>query len=301
MNLKQLYYFKRLAEKEHYTAAASSLFITQPSLSHAISELEKELGVTLFAKQGRNIRITEEGTLFLPYVEKAIAELENGRAALQRLNGNQQETVNLAYIYTMGERVVPQLIERFSQQPEQPPADFCFFQGTSSAIVQELKADKFDLAICSHLPHESEIEFTPIISQELVLVTSRHHPLAQREAMTIDLHEAMAWPFVFFSEKSGLRPFIDRIFSQKNLTPKIACYVEEDTAMVGLVSINYGIAIMPRITTLDYSDVKVMSITDPGETRYIYLATRKDRQLSPVAKAFKQFIIQHSQSELNLK
>ncbi|BCQ44469.1 hypothetical protein ERHA55_19960 [Erwinia rhapontici] len=120
MNLKQLYYFKRLAEKEHYTAAASSLFITQPSLSHAISELEKELGVMLFAKQGRNIRITEEGTLFLPYVEKAIAELENGRAALQRLNGSQRETVNLAYIYTMGERVVPQLIERFSQQPEQP-------------------------------------------------------------------------------------------------------------------------------------------------------------------------------------
>ena len=45
MNLKQLYYFKRLAETEHYTEAASSLFITQPSLSHAISELEKELGV----------------------------------------------------------------------------------------------------------------------------------------------------------------------------------------------------------------------------------------------------------------
>lgn len=69
MNLKQLYYFKRLSETEHYTEAASSLCITQPSLSHAISELEKELGVALFARQGRNVKITQNGKRFLPYVE----------------------------------------------------------------------------------------------------------------------------------------------------------------------------------------------------------------------------------------
>ena len=65
MNLKQLYYFKRLSETEHYTEAASSLCITQPSLSHAISELEKELGVALFARQGRNVKITQNGKRFL--------------------------------------------------------------------------------------------------------------------------------------------------------------------------------------------------------------------------------------------
>lgn len=85
MNLKQLYYFKRLAETEHYTEAASSLFITQPSLSHAISELEKELGVALFARKGRNVKITQNGKRFLPYVEDALASLENGRMTLQKI------------------------------------------------------------------------------------------------------------------------------------------------------------------------------------------------------------------------
>ena len=66
MNLKQLYYFKRLSETEHYTEAASSLFITQPSLSHAISELEKELGVSLFARKGRNVEITQMENAFSP-------------------------------------------------------------------------------------------------------------------------------------------------------------------------------------------------------------------------------------------
>ncbi|MFS2223174.1 LysR family transcriptional regulator [Pantoea sp. B65] len=293
MNLKQLYYFKRLAEKEHYTAAATSLFITQPSLSHAIAELEKELGVMLFAKQGRNVRITEYGKQFLPYVEKAISELENGREELKRMSGDTLDNINLAFIYTMGERVVPQLIEGFTQQPGRQNAVFSFSQGATQSIVQELKADKFDLAICSNLVDETEIEFTPIISQELVLVTSRNHPLALRGEQSIELADAMDYPFIFFSEKSGLRPFIDKIFSQKNLTPKVVCYVEEDTAMVGLVSINYGIAIMPRITTLDYSNVQVMNITNPGETRYVYLAMRKGRVLSATAQAFKQFVIQH--------
>ncbi|PWC16984.1 LysR family transcriptional regulator [Brenneria roseae subsp. roseae] len=295
MNLKQLHYFKRLAEKQHYTEAASSLFIAQPSLSHAISELEKELGVTLFEKSGRNVRITQCGKIFLPYVENALLELENGRLALRQMSGSQNDTISLAFIYTMGETVVPQLIDRFIHIPGNENKRFCFYQGTTSSIVQDLKAGKFDLAICSHVPEEPDVEFIPLISQELVLVTSRNHPLAQRNENEIALEDTIAYPFIFFSQKSGLRPFIDKMFMQKKLIPEIACYVEEDTAMVGLVSINYGIAIMPRISTLSHSNVHVMHIRDPGPTRYIYLATHKDQTLSSAAQAFKKFIFSSCQ------
>ncbi|WP_226093014.1 LysR family transcriptional regulator [Dickeya oryzae] len=296
MNLKQLHYFKRLAEKQHYTEAASSLNITQPSLSHAISELEKELGVALFERHGRNVRITQSGKLFLPYVEGALLELENGRTALRKMCAPHDEIINLAFIYTMGETVVPQLIDRFIHIPDNAHKRFAFFQGTTLSIVQDLKEDKFDMALCSHIPDESDIDFIPVISQELVLVTSRDHPLAQHHRSEIDLEDAIAYPFIFFSQKSGLRQFIDKIFMQKKLIPEIACYVEEDTAMVGLVSINYGVAIMPRISTLSHSNVQVMKIRNPGQTRYVYLATHKERTLSPAAESFKQFILSTCQS-----
>lgn len=117
MNLKQFHYFKRLAEKQHYTEAASSLFITQPSFSHAIAELEKELGAMLFEKSGRNVRITHAGKLFLPYVDNALLELENGRLALRQMCGQQDDVISLAFIYTMGETVVPHLVDRFVHQP----------------------------------------------------------------------------------------------------------------------------------------------------------------------------------------
>ena len=78
MNLSQLYYFKRLAELQHYTKAAQELSITQPSLSGAIHSLEDELGVDLFHKKGRNIVLTKNGSEFYVYVSCALRELDKG-------------------------------------------------------------------------------------------------------------------------------------------------------------------------------------------------------------------------------
>ncbi|AXU28226.1 UNVERIFIED_CONTAM: LysR family transcriptional regulator [Clostridioides difficile] len=72
MNLNHLHYFRVLAKVEHYTKAATQLFIPQPSLSNAISILEKELDTFLFEKQGRNVCLTKYGRFFLTYVDKAL-------------------------------------------------------------------------------------------------------------------------------------------------------------------------------------------------------------------------------------
>ncbi len=297
MNLKQLYYFKRLSETEHYTEAASSLFITQPSLSHAISELEKELGVSLFARKGRNVEITQNGKRFLPYVEDALASLENGRLTLQKSSMDTKENIRIAFIYTMGEYVVPQLIHNYSATPGRHNVTFSFTQGTSLTLLQELKSGRTDLAICSYIADESDIDFIPIIQQELVVVTAKDHPLARLYRDEVDLVETIHYPYIYFSENSGLRPFIDNVFIQQKLVPDIACYVEEDTAMAGLVSIDYGIAIMPRISALANYNVHILAIKNKIPPRFIYLATMKDRVLSPAIQSFKNFIIDDSQNK----
>ena len=83
MNLSQLQYFKVLAQEEHYTRAAQMLSITQPSLSHAISQLEQELGTRLFEKKGRNVVLTRYGKMFLPYVEESLKVLNEGVQRIQ--------------------------------------------------------------------------------------------------------------------------------------------------------------------------------------------------------------------------
>lgn len=99
MNLSQLQYFRVLAQEEHYTRAAQMLSITQPSLSHAISQLEQELGTRLFEKKGRNVVLTRYGKMFLPYVEESLKVLNEGVQRIQEVNGSRHGIIHLAYIY----------------------------------------------------------------------------------------------------------------------------------------------------------------------------------------------------------
>ena len=85
MNLNHLNYFRVLAKLEHYTQAAEELSITQPSLSHAMASLEKDLGTYLFEKQGRNIKLTKYGKIYFEYVDRALSELEKGEKKLEEL------------------------------------------------------------------------------------------------------------------------------------------------------------------------------------------------------------------------
>lgn len=195
----------------------------------------------------------------------------------------------------MGEHVVPQLINKYSLSPSRHNVTFSFTQGTSLTLLQELKAGKSDLAICSYIADEPDIDFIPIIQQELVVVTAKDHPLARLYENEVDLVETIHYPYIYFSENSGLRPFIDNVFMQQKLVPDIACYVDEDTAMAGLVSIDYGIAIMPRISALSYYNVHILTIKNAIPPRYIYLATMKERVLSPAIQSFKDVIINDSQ------
>ena len=90
MNMQQLHYFKKIAEMEHYTKAANALSITQPCLSYAISELEKELGAPLFYKTGRNIKLTRYGDMFLIHVKNALGALDMGKSRNSRIGQPQQ-------------------------------------------------------------------------------------------------------------------------------------------------------------------------------------------------------------------
>lgn len=142
MNLRQLHYFRVLAKDEHITQAAAKLNITQPSLSHAISELEKELGTYLFEKQGRNIRLTKYGRFYLDYVNRALDELEKGEKNLRELINPSSGRVDLSFIYTLGPHFVPKMIEAFSSQEEYKNISFSFSQGNTKNILQNLKDEK---------------------------------------------------------------------------------------------------------------------------------------------------------------
>lgn len=295
MNLNHLNYFRVLAKLEHYTQAADKLSITQPSLSHAMSSLEKDLGTYLFEKQGRNIKLTKYGKIYFEYVDRALSELEKGERKLRELTNISSGTIELGYIYTLGPTFVPMLIKKFVTVEENKDIKFVFGQGTTKTLIEELKNEKYDMVLCSYVENEDEVDFIPIENEELVVIVSNEHPLAKKDS--IDLIDLDNYPFIGFSKKSGIRPLINKLFEKIDLKPNIICEVEEDNAVAGLVEINYGIAVVPRISSLKNYNIKVLPIINPTHERFIYLATLKNRYLTPSVNLFKSFIIEQSKDK----
>ena len=280
MNLSQLQYFRTLAKEEHYTRAAQILSITQPSLSHAIAQLEQELGTRLFEKKGRNVVLTRYGKIFLPYVEESLKVLEEGVQRTKELNGSKEGMIHLAYIYTLGSTFVPKMVRRFLDAYPDYHIDFHFIVGKTGDIIEGLKNDQYDMVFSSYQDGEPDIDFRQIGDQKLVLAVPKDHPLAMYDS--VDLKDTVDYPQIYFQKGSGLI----------SVFPKIAFEIEEDGSMAGLVAQGFGIAVMPDIPILKTLDVKTLTITNPEYERHVYLATMKKRYLSPVAKSFIQFVMQ---------
>lgn len=289
MNLKQLQYFLKLAETEHYRKAAESLFITEPSLNRAIREMEKELGIQLFEKRGRNIFLNKYGHLFLPYVKRSLQELERGVDLMKAYTRPDQGKITLGFIYTMGYTLVPEMIIQFQAVEGNDGITFDFHQGTTAALIKELKEEKIDAALCSSVENEPDVLFYPVAEEELVVAVPKGHPLSNRGS--VSLKELEPYPVIAFDKSSGLNEMINKLLDQAQVHLKTACHVEEDNAMAGFVAAGYGVAILPDFYTLQYYNLDRIPIADSFERRYLFLALLRQSQVLPVVERFRNFLL----------
>lgn len=297
MNLYQLYYFRTMAKLQHYTKAAEELCMTQPSLSHAISSLEEELGVLLFEKHGRNVHLTKYGELFLPFVEDAIDEIENGTKKIKEVASWENNLISVGYIYTLSLHFIPTIIEKFKKEHPNTDIQFSLKEGSTVApcthlLVQDLKKGKLDLIFASLIPNDPDVEFIPICEQELVAILPNDCPLANRG--TIDLRDTEHLMLVDYSGKFGLKKEINELFKRVGVEPLIACEVEDELSIARLVEANIGFAVVPYNPMLRDFKIKIRSINNPAYRRPIYIGCMKNRQLDPYIELFKDYVIHSS-------
>lgn len=292
MNFRHLEYFVKLAENEHMRLTAEQLNTSQPNLSHAISVLEKELGVELFEKKGRNIYLTRYGKIFYDYVSSGLYQLYSGKQMLQEIASPENGQIQLGFIYTMGSALTPKLAKDFLAIKNNEKIRFSFSQGNSSDILQLLKNDEIDIAICSKIDEDTDIHFDILTEQKIVVVVPNTHALSQKKAVT--LNELAEYSFVYYNKQSGLRPYIDEILHTRDIQPTITCEVEEDHSMLGFVGCDYGISIMPDIPSISAYPVKKLLIADDIPARFIYLATKKNKKKTPAVQKFYDYCLEKS-------
>ena len=174
MNLYHLRYFVTLAHLEHYTKAAEILSTTQTCLRYAISSLEKELGIKLFEKDGRNVVLTKCGRGFLSDVEASLQLLDSSIEKLQ-MTSTGEGVIDIAMLRTLSTETVPKWVRGFLDERPLKNLDFRFHSSTglTTDLIQGVKERRYDIAFCSKMDDEPLIEFIPIAAQELVVIVDR--------------------------------------------------------------------------------------------------------------------------------
>ena len=294
MNLSQLYYFRTLAKLEHYTMAAEKLNISQPTLSQSISSLESELHIFLFEKQGRNVVLTKPGKIFLKYVEESLNILDAGKQELKKFYSIEEGKVSIGFISTVSSSLVPNLISRFFKDETHRGMSLTCSEKPTSELIVGLKSENYDFVICSKRNDEPTIDFVPILEGHLVIIVARSHPLANK--LEVTLPDTVEYPFIAHTHDSGRRAIAEELFEKAHLTPKIAMEVQEDKMMAELVEANHGIALVQDMPEIRNHNVKIIPLTDLCSQRFIYLATLKNKPISPAAYSLKLFILNHCPS-----
>ena len=185
MNLSQLYYFRKLAEMQHYTKAAKELFITQPTLSGSISSLEQELGVSLFQKAGRNVELTKYGAEFLKYVNASLEQLDKGIAIMKGYSGEGDGgVIDLGCIITLQTEFLPRLLNGYSSVNERK-TEFNINQKPSQELLCGIVEGKHDVAFCAFdALYSDKLHQIPVAEQHLVVAMSPSSPLASKPYLT---------------------------------------------------------------------------------------------------------------------
>ena len=149
MNLNQLYYFQKVAQLQHYHQAAKELNISQPSLSRSITNLEEELGVSLFQKNGRNIELTKYGSIFLEHVNRIIDEIKIAENKMKSLASSSSGHIDIGYVFPLAKSYIPRLVRSFLNQQENHEITFSLSQEITKNLIADLKNEKYDVVFGS--------------------------------------------------------------------------------------------------------------------------------------------------------
>lgn len=289
MNLQQLYYFQAICRFKNYTRASEQLLVAQSSLSHSIGDLERELGVPLFFKVGRNIDITEYGKAFLRHVDRVIEELELANQELKHMQNPNMGKIRIALAYTVSNRFVPNMIKGFYENEVNRAVQFEFTEKQAANIITAFSNRTIDLGFGAWMECD-QLEYFHIFDEEIVAVVSSHHPLALRSS--VRLQDLVQEPIVSYTYNCGTRYWMDEVFRRFQITPNIIQEVDTEKVTASAVASGLGIALMPRITELSTYDVVPLTLENSQLHRPMYMCWPKGEQMRPVVRNFRDYIIQ---------
>lgn len=290
MELRQLHYFLKVAQKEHVTRAAEELHVAQSAVSRQIHQLEQELGVDLFMQKGRNLQLTPVGQLFCKRVESVLKELERSVAEVHEFLDPELGEIRIGFPHSLGTHLIPSIVAEFRRH--YPHVKFRFKQGSYPSLIKDVLSGEIDLAFISPFPENvNQIAGDIVMTEELFAVLPQNHPLAGEDV--IRLEQLKDEKFVLFSQGYSLRPIVWQACLQAGFKPQIAFEGGETDTIRGLVAAGMGVSLLPETALYQTNPMQPaqVRVIEPAVTRTVGIIHRSDGKLPLVARSFRTFLL----------
>lgn len=287
MELLQLKYFQTVARLEHMTKAAEELHIAQPALSKTISRLEQDVGVPLFDRQNRQIRLNQFGKIFLEHVESALLSLEEGKRQVLEQAGLERGRLFLA---TTNHKCDAEVIGSFLSM--YPNINLRLTQiPTEEEKLDLLLNGEADFCITSLPVEHEEVDSMPFLTEEIFLAVPPGHRLADRQS--IDLIEAAAEPFISLKEGNSFRELTNGYCREAGFEPATICAVDEFAVISNFVQNGMGVGFLTETAKEKDPSLTLVPIRQPYCRRSFRLIWLNKRYLSQAAQTFRDFLLQY--------
>ncbi|MFZ4618391.1 MAG: LysR family transcriptional regulator [Rectinemataceae bacterium] len=251
--LRHLRYFLAVAEELNFRRAAEMLYITQPPLTRQVQELEQELGVTLFDRLGKKIKLTSAGEFLRREARLLLDRADEIKRLVKATEEGEQSRLRLGFIESALHSFLPGVLSDLRER--KPEISFELFEMTTEEQVDALLHDRLDAGFIRNWGQVEELEYTKIIDETFVAIYSRK---LSKSNDASSLEELARLPFISFSRAKapGLVGRIDEIFAINNLRPRHIFDGGGLETILKILFMGLGWAILPWYTVSHATEVK---------------------------------------------
>jgi DNA-binding transcriptional LysR family regulator len=293
INLHQLATFQVVAKHCSYVRAAEELHFSQPAVSAQIHQLEQSMGVKLFDKIGRKTHLTQAGEELYLYSQKIFSLIDEALDTMHALASPYSGRLSVGADTTVGTYVIPNLLGKFRNI--YPKVEITLEVINPTPLVEELVNNRIDMAIMSKIPADVPVFAAPFARNELVLVAPPTHRLAGCEH--VPFAELAREHFLMREEGSGTRAALEAAFHAAGYPLLVSMQVGNNSAIKQGVAAGLGIALISRVALdmeLETNRLVILDVEGFPLVRQWLLVHLKEKNLPATARAFKAFMLQHT-------
>jgi LysR family transcriptional regulator, low CO2-responsive transcriptional regulator len=296
ITMTQLRSFLAVVETGSVTAAAEELYVTQPSVSAAVSALSQEVGADLTVRLGRSVEPSAAGKAFAPYAAHVIGLLDQGGRAAREAAGVAERELRIAAVTTAAEHIVPQLVQEFSAR--HPELALTLDVGNRQRVFREVAGHRVDAAVGGRPPGDGQLSGEPFLDNPILLITAPGDPLARRRSVPVE--ELGSRPWLLREPGSGTRAMTEEFLARHELQPRMLT-LGSNGAIKQAARSGLGVSLQSRAATaleLKNGLLGTIALREPLPNRQWFVLWPSTGPLREPVRQFLEFVTSPAAKQL---